>query len=75
MSQQEIFDMRIMRLKEVIEFTALGRSTIYRFIAEGHFPKPVPLGGRAVGWLDSEVEDWVMDKIAQRDDGEQLACV
>jgi len=73
MSQLEIFDMRIMRLKEVIEFTGLGRSTIYRFIAEGQFPKPVPLGGRAVGWLDSEIEDWLMDKVARRDD-EELAC-
>ncbi|WP_369819056.1 AlpA family phage regulatory protein, partial [Alcanivorax sp. HI0044] len=38
--------MRFMRLTEVIRDTGLGRSSIYKRIAEGVFPKPVPLGGR-----------------------------
>jgi len=40
--------MRFMRLTEVIKDTGLGRSSIYKRIAQGEFPKPVPLGGRAV---------------------------
>ena len=36
--------MRFMRLTEVIKDTGLGRSSIYKRIAEGEFPKPVPLG-------------------------------
>lgn len=59
--------MRVMRLKEVIECTGLGRSSIYNFVAEETFPKPIPLGGRAVGWLESEVNDWIMMKIEERD--------
>ncbi len=47
--------------------TGIGRSSIYKFIAAGTFPKPVPLGDRAVGWVKSEIEDWIMDKIADRD--------
>ena len=46
--------MRIMRLKEVIDTAGLARSTIYKYIAEGAFPKPVSLGDRCVGWVDSE---------------------
>ena len=48
--------MRIMRLKEVIDCTGLGRSTIYKYISAGSFPKSVSLGDRAVGWVESEVE-------------------
>lgn len=60
--------MKIMRLKNVIEITGLGRSSIYKFVAEGHFPKPVSLGGgRAVGWLASEVEEWIVARVRERD--------
>lgn len=59
--------MKIMRLKEVIECTGLGRSSIYSFIASGDFPKSIHLGGRAVGWLESEVNNWIMIKIEKRD--------
>ena len=59
--------MRIMRIREVIECTGLGSSSIYNFIAEGAFPKPIPLGARAVGWLESEVNDWINRKIEDRD--------
>jgi len=57
-----------MRLKEVMNNTGLARSTIYKYIAETQFPKPVPLGGRAVAWLESEVQDWILDKIELRDE-------
>ncbi len=59
--------MRIIRLKEVIDSTGLARSTIYKNIAEGNFPKPVPLGNRCVGWVESEVHDWILEKIRERD--------
>ncbi|HFH3921558.1 helix-turn-helix transcriptional regulator [Pseudomonas aeruginosa] len=58
--------MRIMRLQEVMATTGLARSTIYKFISEGTFPKPVPLGGRSVGWVEEEVQDWVLERIEER---------
>lgn len=64
--------MRILKLKEVMERTGLGRSSIYKFVAEGTFPKPISLGARAVGWVDGEVDEWVRLKIAERDDEEVL---
>lgn len=59
--------MRIIRLKEVIDSTGLSRSTMYKYISEGTFPKPVSLGDRCVGWVDSEVYDWILAKIEERD--------
>ena len=53
----------ILRLPEVKKSTGLSRSTIYLRIAEGTFPKPVSLGGRAVGWLEAEVQDWLQRRI------------
>ena len=55
--------MRIIRLKEVIESTGLARSTIYKYIGEGTFPKSVSLGDRSVGWIDTEVQEWILARI------------
>jgi len=59
--------MRVLRLKDVIEKTGLARSTIYKYLDAGTFPKPIPLGGRSVGWVDSEVHEWILKKIESRD--------
>jgi prophage regulatory protein len=53
----------ILRLPAVKASTGLSRSTIYLRMAEGTFPKPVSLGGRAVGWLEAEVQEWVQRRI------------
>ena len=36
-----------------------------RALAEGCFPQPVPLGARAVGWIESEVDNWIRERIAE----------
>jgi prophage regulatory protein len=54
----------ILRRRYVQGCTGLSRSTIYRRVAEGTFPKPVNLGGRAVGWIAAEVQDWLERQIA-----------
>jgi prophage regulatory protein len=53
----------ILRLRAVKARTGLSRSTIYLRVAEGRFPKPISLGARAVGWIDSEVEAWLAGQI------------
>ena len=58
--QQRLF---ILRRKHVEVRTELSRSSIYQYIKEGAFPKPVPLGPRAVGWLESEVNDWIATRV------------
>lgn len=49
----------ILRLPAVKARTGLSRSTIYLRVAEGTFPTPVRLGGRAVGWIESEIQQWL----------------
>ncbi|EHR5478269.1 AlpA family transcriptional regulator [Vibrio parahaemolyticus] len=51
--------MRFLKLKEVMDKTALSRSAIYRKMNDGDFPQTVSLGDRAVAWLESEVDDWM----------------
>ena len=53
----------ILRLPAVKDRTGLSRSTIYLRISQGKFPKPVSLGGRAVGWIEVEIEDWLTQQI------------
>ncbi len=59
--------MRIIRLKDVMDSTGLARSTIYKYIGEGLFPRPVGLGDRCVGWLEAEVQEWILARIEERD--------
>jgi len=59
--------MKIFRLKEVTGMTGLARSTIYKYISAGTFPKPIPLGGRSVGWVQAELHEWITEKIETRD--------
>jgi len=56
--------LRILRRREVESRTGLCRSTIYARAADGTFPKPVGLGGRAVGWLELEVDEWLEQRVA-----------
>ena len=54
---------RILRLPNVLDRTGLSRSTVYQRVSEGRFPKPVSLGARAVGWVESDIEEWIGKQI------------
>ena len=53
----------ILRLPSVKARTGLSRSTIYLRISEDRFPKPISLGGRAVGWIEEEITEWLEEQI------------
>ena len=53
----------ILRLPSVMERTGLSRSTIYLRISEKLFPEPIALGGRAVGWIEDEIQKWLEQQI------------
>lgn len=55
----------IIRRKEVEARTGLSRSTIYNRVAVGTFPAPVNLGARAVGWVQSEIDEWLAARVAE----------
>jgi prophage regulatory protein len=50
---------KILRLPDVIDRVGLARSSIYAFVSEGRFPAPVKIGTRAVGWLDTDIDQWI----------------
>ncbi len=58
-----------LRRKQVETRTGLSRSTIYQYIKDGVFPKSVPLGPRAVGWLESDVSEWIVARVRIARDG------
>ncbi|MBG57473.1 MAG: AlpA family transcriptional regulator [Porticoccus sp.] len=55
----------ILRLPEVKARTGLSRSSIYLRMAHDGFPRSVSLGGRAVGWLEADIENWLDEQISQ----------
>jgi len=59
--------MYIMKLQDIIKVTGLSRSTIYKLMSEGDFPKQVSLGYRSVGWVSTEIDDWIIARIEARD--------
>lgn len=57
----------ILRLPEVKKQTGLSRSGIYQLISLGQFPKQIKLSVRSSGWVESEIQQWIDDRIADRD--------
>lgn len=55
---------RIIRLPEVKEKTGLSRSSIYLRMSKGDFPQSISLGERAIGWVETDVEQWLDERIA-----------
>jgi len=50
---------RILRRHEVELRTGLPRSSLYRLIAAGEFPRQRRLSPSTVGWLESEISTWI----------------
>jgi prophage regulatory protein len=54
---------RLVRLPEVLHRTGLSRSTVYRRVELGQFPKPYPLSSRIVAWSEVEIDQWIADRL------------
>jgi prophage regulatory protein len=50
---------RLIRLKEVQHRVGLGRSTIYKRMSDGGFPKSRSLGSKCTVWVESEIDEWI----------------
>ncbi|WP_299772300.1 AlpA family transcriptional regulator [uncultured Pseudoteredinibacter sp.] len=55
----------ILRLPEVKQRTGLSRSSIYLRISNKEFPTPISLGGRSVGWLEDDINAWIVARIEE----------
>jgi prophage regulatory protein len=61
--------MNLLRLTDVMARTALSRSGIYDLMAHKRFPNPVKIGGgRINAWPDKEIDAWIAERIAARED-------
>jgi prophage regulatory protein len=61
--------MKLIRLPETLAKTGLSRTRLYEAVAAGTFPRPAKLGphARAIGFLESEVDDWIAARLADRE--------
>lgn len=64
-------DLRVLRIRQVVEVTGLARATVYKYIHERSFPRPIPLAGASVGWLEAEVEYWLESFVSNGADSAQ----
>lgn len=64
---REIPQERLIRIREVLVRTGLGRSTLYSLVKGGKFPPPLKLSERAVAWRQSQVDSWISDRIRQHE--------
>ena len=53
---------RILRLKSVVDIISLSRSTVYRLINDGVFPKPFKLGASSIGWDSADIDQWIAER-------------
>ena len=58
--------MRALRMKDVILRVGYRESAIRKMVIEGQFPAPFKLGGRAIAWLEQDVDDWIAARAANR---------
>ena len=71
-----IKNLRLIKRIEVESRTGLGRSSMYEQIKEEQFPKPIKIGQRSVAWIESEIDDWIKEKInSQRSRLETLKAI
>lgn len=57
---------RILRLKTVLDRTGLSRSTLYRKVQNGTFPRQIAISTRCAGWRESHINDWMKNPIFYR---------
>ncbi len=56
---------KILRLPTVMERTGLSRSSIYAYIKKGDFPAPINISLRNVGWLETEINEFIESRISE----------
>ncbi|EJA5009149.1 helix-turn-helix transcriptional regulator [Salmonella enterica] len=55
----------LLRMSEIMRRTGYGKAWIYRLISQGKFPRPVKIGSRAIAFVESEVDDWINQRIEE----------
>lgn len=68
MQSQTVAPIKLIRIHKVCEKTGRHRSSIYRALTDDpSFPKPVKFGARSIAFVESEIDQWIADRMAARD--------
>ncbi len=59
--------MIILRMKEVVKRVGYCRSHLWRLERDGQFPRKIRLGSNSIGYVESEIDEWIAGKVAERD--------
>lgn len=63
--------MKALKIKDVVEKVSLGQSTIYKMVSLGTFPRPFQIAPNRVAWVESEIDDWLIECASQRPGGQE----
>ncbi|CAI2791790.1 Predicted transcriptional regulator [Serratia grimesii] len=56
---------RLIKMPEVMHRTGNGKAWIYKLIAQDRFPRPVKIGSRSIAFIESEIDEWIDQRIAE----------
>lgn len=54
---------KILRKPIVVERVGLSGTTIWRLVRDKRFPAPIRLSTNAIGWRESDVEEWLRSRV------------
>jgi prophage regulatory protein len=57
-------NIRFIRLPTVLAKVGLSRTHVYKLIGEGRFPRQVRLSMRSVAWVEEQVDEWMLQRLA-----------
>ena len=58
--------MQCLRQKAVLSKIAVSQATLWRMVRSGSFPAPIRLSTNSVGWLETEIDEWIAKRMANR---------
>lgn len=67
MSEIENKNLKLLRKPQVLEKIGVSAATLWRMCKVGMFPKPIKVGINSVAWIEQEIDDWIADKVSERD--------
>ena len=61
--ETKLNDIALYRISPLVKNIGVSKSTIWLWVKEGSFPKPIRLGKKSVAWLGSDIENWIQSRV------------
>jgi prophage regulatory protein len=61
--ETKLNDINLYRITQLVKKLVISKSTIWLWVKEGSFPKPIRLGKKSVAWLASDIENWIQERV------------